>query len=120
MLQLTVPACSPDRFSDASGFLSLHIHRGARAKGLHPIILAGGPGCGNPESFADYFDLFCVGDGCTLTARVAEAIYRLTSLGKAVTAESIYSVARPIDGLYVPSLYDFSYSGRSDAHRAAC
>lgn len=76
-----------------------------------PLILAGGPGCGNPEPFADYFDLFCVGDGCTLTTRILRAMHGLRSRQRP-TAEEVHQVLGAIDGLYVPSLYTVSYAGQ--------
>jgi radical SAM superfamily enzyme YgiQ (UPF0313 family) len=87
------------------------LNRKERAGGAYPIVLAGGPGCCNPEPFADYFDMFCIGDGAELTARIVKTMYQLRRSGEPVTAESIQYVLKDVHGLYVPSLYNFSYAG---------
>jgi len=76
-----------------------------------PVILAGGPGCQNPEPFVDFFDLFCIGDGRTVTAAVVRAIH---ALGRAdANAGNIFHHVGPITGLYVPTLYRFTFAGNS-------
>lgn len=74
-----------------------------------PIILAGGPGCCNPEPFAEFFDLFCVGEGRMITASVVQAIYTLGSSHS--SAQNIFREVGPVPGFYVPSLYRFSFVG---------
>jgi radical SAM superfamily enzyme YgiQ (UPF0313 family) len=84
-----------------------------RAGGDYPLILAGGPGCCNPEPFAGFVDLFCIGDGAELTAKVVHAVHRLRRLGQPATAEGVREVLGDVPGLYVPSLYRFEYAGPS-------
>jgi len=109
---------NPDAVTTALNLLRLGgvpIRRVDRKKGAYPLILAGGPGCCNPEPFADYFDLFCIGDGCTLTAQIVSAIYKLRCWGERLAAESIHAVLGNVAGLYVPSLYRIDYSASSVA-----
>ncbi len=111
---ICISLTNPDAVTTALNLLRLGgvpLRRDDRQRGQYPLILAGGPGCCNPEPFADFFDLFCVGDGCTLTALIVESIYQLRRKGERATGERIHALLGAVEGLYVPSLYRFSYSG---------
>jgi radical SAM superfamily enzyme YgiQ (UPF0313 family) len=82
-----------------------------RRGGPYPLILAGGPGCGNPEPFADFFDLFCIGDGRKLTTQVVKALHALRANGETPSGEAVHAMIPDAGGLYVPALYSFSYAG---------
>ena len=53
-----------------------------RQSGNYPLILAGGPGCVNPEIFADFFDFFSIGDGCVLAKNIVNSIHILLTQNK--------------------------------------
>lgn len=111
---ICVSLTNPDAVTTVLNLLRLGgvpLRREEREDGTHPIILGGGPGCANPEPFADYFDLFCVGDGRTLTAQIVGAIHECKSSGTRVGAREIHDALGNADGLYVPALYEFSYVG---------
>ena len=74
-----------------------------REPGRHPLILMGGPGCVNPEPFAEYIDIFCMGDGLEATAAVVSAIHGLTTVGKAPDAVSVAAATAGVPGLYLPA-----------------
>lgn len=72
-----------------------------RIPGRHPLILMGGPGCANPEPFADYADFFCMGDGEEATAALVRVLHNLRD-GKTVEVQVL--AAAGIRGLYVPAV----------------
>jgi radical SAM superfamily enzyme YgiQ (UPF0313 family) len=116
---ICVSLTNPDAVTTALNLLALGgvpWRREERKGARYPLILAGGPGCCNPEPFADHFDLFCIGDGRTLTARVVEAIHGISRRGEHATAEAIGAVLSNVKGLYVPARYTFGYVGSRVAH----
>ncbi|MDR1928831.1 MAG: TIGR03960 family B12-binding radical SAM protein [Endomicrobium sp.] len=75
---------------------------------LHePIVMAGGPALTNPEPFADFFDLFVLGDG----EEVIEEIINICRQSKKnkVPRNKILERLSYVDGVYVPSFYDINY-----------
>jgi radical SAM superfamily enzyme YgiQ (UPF0313 family) len=69
----------------------------------YPLIIGGGPCAYNPEPLADFFDLFCIGEG-------EEVIIELTELykkhkNKKYDKQAFLSDCAEIGGIYVPSLY---------------
>lgn len=80
-----------------------------------PLIIAGGP-CPtfNPEPLADFVDAFFIGDAEGSAAEIAEALIAARNRGEALSG-----LAR-IRGVYIPSLYQVSYSadGRISAVRS--
>jgi radical SAM family uncharacterized protein/radical SAM-linked protein len=69
-----------------------------------PIIIAGGPGCYNPESLSEFVDAFIIGDGEDVLPEILEKIaaYKQQSLKR----EDIINNLAKIEGIYVPSLYE--------------
>ncbi|MCP5233475.1 MAG: radical SAM protein [Zoogloeaceae bacterium] len=113
---ICISLTNPDAITSALNLLRLGgvpPRREDRAAGNFPLVLAGGPGCCNPEPFADYCDLFCVGDGCALTARIVSALHDLRRQGERPTAKKVFERIPDKKGLYVPSLYRFNYAGGS-------
>ncbi|MBI4333658.1 MAG: TIGR03960 family B12-binding radical SAM protein [Chloroflexi bacterium] len=84
----------------------------------HPIIIAGGTCCLNPEPMADFIDLFCLGEGEELMAELVQllaewkdnqASSRIRSpRGKSRRRERLRRAAA-LEGVYVPSLYKVDY-----------
>lgn len=85
------------------------IKRSDRKLKTYPLIIAGGPGCGNPEAFADFFDIITIGDGSIQTPKVVNAIYELKSKGVIFSAGDIFKSLSNFDGIYVPELYQFEF-----------
>ncbi len=75
---------------------------------LKNIVLGGGPCACNPEPLADFFDLFCLGDGEEVDLEVIE-LYRQCKKNNE-SKEDFLKKASQIKGVYVPSLYDVTYN----------
>ena len=90
MLDLAnIPLCSKDR-NDA-----------------HPLIIAGGQACFNPEPMADFFDAFVIGEGEEIVLEIAAAYLAWRSAGES-KLELLHSLAL-IHGVYVPAFYAVDY-----------
>jgi radical SAM family uncharacterized protein len=74
-----------------------------------PLIIAGGPCALNPEPMADFIDAFVIGEAeeviVKLLGNFEEAKRNLADRREILTHWS------GIDGVYIPSLYDVTYSG---------
>jgi radical SAM family uncharacterized protein/radical SAM-linked protein len=69
-----------------------------------PFVIGGGPSMSNPEPIADFFDLFCIGDGEKLVPLILEMT---AGLKKANTSRSqILKSLSAVEGVYVPALVD--------------
>jgi radical SAM superfamily enzyme YgiQ (UPF0313 family) len=74
-----------------------------------PLIFAGGPVVmTNPEPYADFFDFFVIGEGEDILEDITIAIKSLRSVTS--RAQKLVALAKMVPGLYVPSLYHFSYA----------
>lgn len=72
-----------------------------------PLIFGGGPVLtANAEPFADFFDVIIVGDGEEVLIEMMNAYKEVRNLSK--TEQLLY--LSKIEGLYIPSLYDFEYN----------
>lgn len=69
-----------------------------------PLIIAGGPCTQNPEPFAEFIDLFVLGDGEETLLEVAEAWIRFRTEG-GTRQEKLKRMAAQFPYVYVPSLY---------------
>jgi radical SAM superfamily enzyme YgiQ (UPF0313 family) len=75
-----------------------------------PIVIAGGAGPSlNPEPLADFIDAFVIGDGEQAARAIADEI--LDYKNKREAKESLVSRLSRIEGVYVPSLYAYSFDG---------
>ena len=111
---LCVSLTDSDAISEIFHLLELSkipIRRIDRERKKYPLILAGGPGCQNPEAFSDFFDMITIGDGCILTPAIVNTMHSLMADGLIVTVKDIYQNIENKDGLYIPSLYDFKFDG---------
>jgi radical SAM family uncharacterized protein len=77
-----------------------------RADG-QPLIVGGGPVAFNPEPAADFFDVFCVGEGEEWVVELSELLRCSKGMPR---RELLLKIAREIPGAYVPSLYEVAYS----------
>ncbi|MEA3335350.1 MAG: TIGR03960 family B12-binding radical SAM protein [Chloroflexota bacterium] len=74
----------------------------------HPLIIAGGSGCYNPEPMHAFFDAFVIGEGEEVIFEVIEAYAAWKTRGRD-RADLWRSLAR-IRGVYVPHLYQVCYA----------
>ena len=73
----------------------------------HPIVIAGGSCCLNPEPMADFIDFFVIGEGEEVVLELVDS-FREWKKRKATRKELLHQVAA-IPGVYVPSLYKVEY-----------
>lgn len=74
----------------------------------HPIIVAGGPCACNAEPLADFIDVFFLGEGEKVDLELIDLYKEFKTAGK--SRREFLIAASHIEGVYVPSLYDFSYN----------
>ena len=82
--------------------------RSADRDSLKPLVIAGGPCVYNAEPMADFFDLITIGEGEEVMPELI-ALYRECRDKDESKAEFLKKAAQ-IGGVYVPSLYDISYT----------
>ena len=73
----------------------------------HPLIIAGGQACYNPEPMADFFDAFGIGEGEELILDFTRA-HRDWKRRGGSREELFYALAR-VPGIYVPRFYEVAY-----------
>ncbi|MBI2854740.1 MAG: TIGR03960 family B12-binding radical SAM protein [Chloroflexi bacterium] len=71
----------------------------------HPLVIAGGTCCLNPEPASDFIDLFVVGEGEEVVLELVELLRE----NKGRDRQELLRLAAGIPGIYVPSLYDVEY-----------
>jgi radical SAM family uncharacterized protein/radical SAM-linked protein len=74
----------------------------------HPLIIAGGPACFNPEPVADFFDLMVVGDGESVALQICRAVRQAKKKG-AIHRRDLLNDLRHVRGVYVPSFFQIHY-----------
>jgi len=89
---------------DLAGIPLLASERGSQ----HPLIIAGGQACFNPEPMADFIDAFVIGEGEEVTLEFIRAFEALKQSGE--DREALFQGLSTIPGVYVPSLYNVSYA----------
>ncbi|MBP7960666.1 MAG: TIGR03960 family B12-binding radical SAM protein [Caldilineaceae bacterium] len=102
----------------------------AEERGIeHPLVIAGGSGCYNPEPMSAFFDAMVIGEGEEVIFEVIEAFgeWRMANgegrgAGGEKTSDaqarhspfairhSLWTRLARIPGVYVPALYDVSYA----------
>jgi len=73
----------------------------------HPLVIAGGHACFNPESMSAFIDAFVIGEGEEVIHELiaAHQVWKRSGGKRRTLLESLAA----LQGLYVPSLYDVSY-----------
>jgi len=89
---------------DLAGIPLLASERGSE----HPLIIAGGQACFNPEPMADFIDAFVIGEGEEVMLEVIRAFEPLKQAG--ADRKAFLEKLSKIPGIYVPSLYDIHYA----------
>lgn len=75
---------------------------------LKNLVVAGGPCTCNPEPIADFIDLFFLGEGEEVDLELIDLYRECKKNG--TDKQTFLKLASKIDGVYVPSLYNFSYN----------
>jgi radical SAM family uncharacterized protein len=94
----------------------------------HPLVIAGGSGCYNPEPMSAFFDAMVIGEGEEVIFEVIEAVERweleigdwrleqsaqspISNLQSPISSRrSLWEALVRIPGVYVPAFYDASYA----------
>lgn len=89
----------------------------------HPLVIAGGTCCLNPEPMADFIDLFVIGEGEDAIVELLELLRQWKGKDTGTPADSrtqkknrrydFLLRAAKLDGIYVPSFYKIDYSSNS-------
>jgi radical SAM superfamily enzyme YgiQ (UPF0313 family) len=79
------------------------------------VIMGGAVSFLNPEPLADFVDAIVVGEG---EEAILEIVERWRALGRGSRSALLEELAR-LPGVYVPSLYEYSYSGNQITTRRA-
>ena len=73
----------------------------------HPLVIAGGSCCLNPEPMSDFIDFFVMGDGEEVVLELVDCLREWK--GKAASKKELLRQMATIPGVYVPSLYHVEY-----------
>ncbi|MBI1299428.1 TIGR03960 family B12-binding radical SAM protein [bacterium] len=82
----------------------------------HPVVIAGGSGCYNPEPMAAFFDAMVIGEGEEVIFEVIAAVEQWRDDGRRTTDDgaerrlSLWRRLARIPGVYVPGLYEPVYA----------
>lgn len=82
--------------------------RSADRKSLIPLVIGGGPCVCNAEPIADFFDLTLPGEGEEVLNELMDLFKEYKKKG--ASKEEFLKAAAKIEGVYVPSFYEFSYN----------
>lgn len=82
--------------------------RSANRKSLTPLVIGGGPCVCNAEPIADFFDLTLPGEGEEVLNELMDLFKEYKKKG--ASKEEFLKAAAKIEGVYVPSFYEFSYN----------
>lgn len=82
--------------------------RSADRKSLTPLVIGGGPCVCNAEPIADFFDLTLPGEGEEVLNELMDLFKEYKKKG--ASKEDFLKAAAKIEGVYVPSFYEFSYN----------
>jgi radical SAM family uncharacterized protein len=85
--------------------------RAADRTANHPLVIAGGSGCYNPEPMSAFFDAMIIGEGEEVIFDVIAAHEQWRNEGAA--RYRLWELLVKIPGVYVPAFYDVSYAADS-------
>lgn len=74
----------------------------------HPLVIAGGHACYNPETMADFIDAFAIGEGEELIHDIV-IVYQAWKRSGKPRADLLLALTQ-VSGVYVPSLYQPGYT----------
>lgn len=78
-----------------------------REDGDYPILIAGGPGSGNPMSLAPFFDAFILGDGEEVLIEILDVISAAKEEG--LNRQETLDKLRDVEGMYFPGQTEVAY-----------
>ncbi len=95
---------------DLAGLPVLSAERDAR----HPLVIAGGSACYNPEPMSPFIDAFVIGEGEEVILELARA-YQVwkkgaTNCDPRVAREELLRQLSTMEGVYVPRFYEARYN----------
>ena len=73
----------------------------------HPLVIAGGPACFNPEPVAGIFDAILIGDGEEAAPEICRHVREAARTGAA--REALLAKLTSVQGVYVPSFFEPVY-----------
>ncbi len=73
----------------------------------HPLVIAGGPACFNPEPVAGIFDAILIGDGEAAAPEICRHVREAAQTGEA--REALLAKLTSVQGVYVPSFFEPVY-----------
>ncbi|HEY9077406.1 MAG TPA: TIGR03960 family B12-binding radical SAM protein [Anaerolineaceae bacterium] len=74
----------------------------------HPLVIAGGHACYNPEPMACFFDAMVIGEGEEIIHKIIDVIKAGKRAG--LSRDEQVRLLSKLQGVYVPSLYTVTYS----------
>jgi radical SAM family uncharacterized protein len=88
--------------------------RAAERRPEHPLVAAGGHCTYNPEPLADFLDFVVLGDGEEVVSEITQVVAGWKASGRTEgSREAVLRELSHVEGVYVPSMYEVSYEGRS-------
>ncbi|MGA9754639.1 MAG: TIGR03960 family B12-binding radical SAM protein, partial [Desulfobaccales bacterium] len=81
----------------------------------HPVVIAGGPACFNPEPVAPFFDALVLGDGEEVILELAALVANWKA--NRGSRQELWQALEELEGVYVPAMFamDFDEAGRLKA-----
>ncbi len=83
--------------------------RAAERSANHPLVIAGGSGCYNPEPMSPFFDAMVIGEGEEVIFEVIEA-HRAWRAAPERSRFDLWTRLAAIPGVYLPALYEAAYA----------
>ena len=74
-----------------------------------PFIIVGGPCAYNMEPIADFVDIVSLGEGEEVLLEIIDKYKEWKNTDK-TREEFLHTLAREVEGIYIPSLYEFEYN----------
>lgn len=81
--------------------------RSSQRNESHPLIIAGGHACFNPEPTHAFVDAFVIGEGEEIIHEIIDIILQARENG--ISRQDLLKVLDDIPGIYVPQFFDVSY-----------
>jgi radical SAM family uncharacterized protein len=98
---------------NALDLAGIPIHTSERTE-THPLVIAGGQSCYNPEPMAPFIDAFVIGEGEEIIHEIVQAHQTWKSSGE--NREELLRKLSSIWGVYVPSFYRPEYNDDGTIH----
>ncbi len=89
--------------------------RSSERNPAHPLLIAGGPACFNPEPVAVFFDAFLIGDGEEAALDICGRVRKAKGTG--MSRRDLLEDLTAVQGVYVPSLFEPAYRGDGTMER---